>query len=179
MLTFQVTGLTPHNNTVPITGMLEALVSELRVLRRLNDRSPAPIVVELASDYGRVKCSVANPKALAQSLESAPHANGGKELMVGYYVPTAAFLEMGEHTAVMDTQQQLVATCGPAGDPDSARDACLFAISPKLYAMCEKVLHLAIRGESVEELVPDLQALLNQVPKQPSATSSRQMAVFE
>lgn len=176
MLTFQVSGVTPHDSTVPVANMLDKVVAEMRKLLRMNSDSRKPVVIELVSDIGRVKCTVADPAALVDSLEPAPHQNGGREWMVGYYVPTANFLNMQEHTAVMDARTQaLVATCGPSGDPASMRDACLFAVSPKLHDLCQQVLTMTLRGESVETLVPDLQAALAQVPspKQEEGVSSK------
>lgn len=182
MLTVQVSGLTPHNDTTPITGLLESLVSELRVLRRISDGDKRPIVVQLASDYGHIKCTIADPEEMVGSLEGAPHQNGGEDWMVGYYVPTDEFLKMQEHTAVMDARTQgLVATCGPSGDPASMRDACLFAVSPKLLSLCEQVLMMSLKGESVESLIPDLQAVLSQVPSVnlPAANKKGIHTIFE
>lgn len=184
MLTVQVSGLTPHNDTTPITGLLESLVSELRVLRRISDGDKRPIVVQLASDYGHIKCTIADPEEMVGSLDGVTHQNGGQDWMVGYYVPTDDFLKMQEHTAVMDAQTQgLVATCGPSGDPASMRDACLFAVSPKLYAICQQVLSLALAGQTAESLVPELQAVLEQVPqvgKESSAGNQKGIhSVFE
>ncbi len=165
MLTVQISGLTPHNDTTPITGLLEALVSELRVLRRLSDGDKRPLVLQRTNDYGHIKCTIADPEEIVGSLEGAPHQNGGEDWMVGYYVPSDEFLKMQEHTAVMDARtQSLVATCGPSGDPASMRDACLFAVSPKLLAICEQVLGRTLKGEPVESLIPDMQAVLSQVP---------------
>lgn len=178
MLTFQVSGITPHNSTVPITGMMEAMISELRRLRRFDDEAKSPIVVELASDYGRVKCTVTDPEALEASLANAPQ-NGGQEWMVGYYVPTDAFLKMQEHTAVMDRNQGLVATCGPVGDMASMRDACLFAVSPKLYDLCRRVQALTLKGEPVASLLPEIQEALGQVPEATKPSGSPQTSVFE
>lgn len=180
MLTFQVSGVTPHNSTVPVANMLDRVVDELRKLLRADEYSKKPVVIELVSDIGQVKCTVADPAALLDSLETAPHQNGSQEWMVGYYVPTAAFLNMQEHTAVMDARTQgLVATCGPAGDPASVRDACLFAVSPKLHDLCQQVLDMTLRGESVETLVADLQAVLAQVPKKKEEEISNKSIRFE
>lgn len=182
MLTVQVSGLTPHNDTTPITGLLESLVSELRVLRRISDGDKRPIVVQMASDYGHIKCTIADPEEMVGSLEGAPHQNGGEDWMVGYYVPTDEFLRMQEHTAVMDARTQgLVATCGPSGDPASMRDACLFAVSPKMHELCQQVLAIALKGESAESLIPDLQAVLSQVPSVdlPAANQKGIHTIFE
>lgn len=166
MLTVQISGLTPHNNTVPITGLLEELVSELRVMRRLEGGNVRPIVVHRVSDFGHIKCTITDPEEMVGALENAPQQSGERDWMVGYYVPTDAFLKLPEHTAVMDARTQgLVATCGPSGDPASMRDACLFAVSPKLYALCQQMLALALAGQTAESLVPELQAVLAQVPQ--------------
>jgi hypothetical protein len=184
MLTVQISGLTPHNNTVPITGLLEELVSELRVMRRLSDGNVRPIVVQRVSDFGHIKCTISDPEEMVGSLDGVTHQNGGQDWMVGYYVPTDEFLKMQEHTAVMDARTQgLVATCGPSGDPASMRDACLFAVSPKLYALCQQVLALALAGQTVESLIPELQAVLEQVPQgtasSPAANPKGIHSVFE
>jgi hypothetical protein len=51
-----------------------------------------------------------------------------RPLAVGYYVPTAAFLNVKEHTAVMDAETRaLIAVTGPAHDPASEAWAILFA----------------------------------------------------
>ncbi|MCC6602088.1 MAG: hypothetical protein IT327_02700 [Anaerolineae bacterium] len=184
MLTVQISGLTPHNDTTPITGLLEALVSELRVLRRLSDGDKRPLVLQRANDYGHIKCTIADPEEMVGSLDGVTHQNGGQDWMVGYYVPTSEFLKMQEHTAVMDAQTQgLVATCGPSGDPASMRDACLFAVSPKLYALCQQVLALTLTGQTAKSLIPELQAVLEQVPQgtvsSPAANQKGIHSVFE
>jgi hypothetical protein len=51
----------------------------------------------------------------------------------GYYRPTDRFRQIEEHVAVMrESDQSLVAVCGPTGDPASEADALLYAAAPSL-----------------------------------------------
>lgn len=83
-------------------------------------------------------------------------------LTTGFYQPTPRFLQILEHTAVMDAETlTLVAVTGPSGDAESERTARLFAQSPRLLHMCKMVV--AAADDLPPELVLELDLLISSI----------------
>jgi hypothetical protein len=65
-----------------------------------------------------------------------------RQLTVGVYQPTERFRQIREHACVCRADDMgLVAVCGPAGDPESEKDAELFAAAEELLAACKGALN--------------------------------------
>lgn len=82
-------------------------------------------------------------------MSAAKHSPGPLE--VGFYVPTARFLAVREHVAVMKPGGELIALTGSSNNDEkdqSLADARLYAAAPDLLAACEALL----RTDEVSDL---------------------------
>lgn len=125
----------------PLTVLANMLGDAARRLEMLEENMTFPATIVVEREHGRLKLSaVQHPDhEAALNTASASGPNNG-EWTVGYYVPTAAFKAIPEHTAVMDVAtQELVAITGPAGDPASEADARLFAAARTMQSALEAV----------------------------------------
>ncbi len=74
---------------------------------------------------------------------------------VGYYEPTERFRAIGCHVAVMrESDGGLIAVCGPAGDPESEREARQMADSLRLQRVNAALLQACRYAAGVGTAAP-------------------------
>ncbi len=112
---------------------------------------------ELAKQFPEAaKCEIGQRVLADGDLEltftkKAGTKGGGPGLAVGYYTPTTKFLQIPEHTAVMDAETRgLVAVTGPAHDPESHAYAQLFAAAPELLEAATFAVKVIKQNQPVE-----------------------------